>query len=152
METDMNRNLKVWLFLVIIAVVVIAFFAAYWAVQSFNRTPDDNFPFRPVNPPPSLSSADIEFYYIARTVVSTVNIVLLVALVLTYANIYIKTRSTFTIGLLIFALVFLMKDITASPFIFERFGFSLFGLGPFALLPELFELAALSVLLYLSTK
>jgi hypothetical protein len=32
------------------------------------------------------------------------------------------------------------------------FGFGLFGLGPFALLPDLFEFVALSVLLYLSVK
>jgi hypothetical protein len=32
------------------------------------------------------------------------------------------------------------------------FGFIAFGLGPFALLPELFEFLALIVLLYLSVK
>jgi hypothetical protein len=32
------------------------------------------------------------------------------------------------------------------------FGFRLFGLGPFAMLPDLFTFAALAVLLYLSVK
>jgi hypothetical protein len=45
-----------------------------------------------------------------------------------------------------------MKDLTSNPMIIRAFGFGLYGLGPFALLPDLFELVALSVLLYLSVK
>jgi len=47
---------------------------------------------------------------------------------------------------------FLIKDITWSPFIVRFAGFDVFGLGPFAFLPDLFELIALSVLLYLSVE
>jgi hypothetical protein len=53
---------------------------------------------------------------------------------------------------LIFAIVFLMKDIASNPFVIGAFGFRLYGLGPFALLPDLFEFVALTVLLYLSVK
>jgi hypothetical protein len=83
-------------------------------------------------------------------VFSTINIALLAILTETYAALYIKTRSQFTIGLLIFASVFLIKEITSSPFVTGAFRFSISGLGPFALIEPLFELAALSVLLYLS--
>jgi hypothetical protein len=64
----------------------------------------------------------------------------------------VKTRSEFTVGLILFASFFLMKDITWSPFIVRFAGFDLFGLGPFAFLPDLFELIALAVLLYLSVE
>jgi predicted membrane protein len=102
--------------------------------------------------PPEYIPGDIELFYIARTVLSAVNITLLVVLIVTYASIYIKTRSEFTIGLLIFATVFLMKDLASNPFVIGAFGFRLYGLGPFALLPDLFEFVALTVLLYLSVK
>jgi len=148
MENQMNKNLKIWLVLVILAVIAVAILAAIWAATTVYAPR-----FLPRRLPPSeFIPGDIELFYIARTVVSTINIALLVFLIATYVSIYMKTRSEFTIGLLIFAVVFLMKDLTASPFVIGAFGFGLFGLGPFALLPDLFESMALSVLLYLSVK
>ena len=88
----------------------------------------------------------------AQTAISTVNVALLIFLLTTYIDIYRKTRSQFTFGLIIFSLVFLLRTLTANPLFMSVFGFRAFGLGPFALLPELFELVALSVLLYLSAK
>ena len=88
----------------------------------------------------------------AQTVVSTVNVSLLIFLLTTYVDIYRKTRSQFTFGLIIFSLVFLLRTLTANPLFMRAFGFAAFGLGPFALLPELFECAALAILLYLSAK
>jgi hypothetical protein len=144
----MNKNLKIWVVLVILAVIAVAILAAIWAATTVYapRFSSRRFPSSGFIP------GDIELFYIARTVVSTINIALLVFLIATYVSIYMKTRSEFTIGLLIFAIVFLMKDLTASPFVIGAFGFGLFGLGPFALLPDLFEFVALSVLLYLSVK
>ena len=83
---------------------------------------------------------------------STINIVLTLVLIVNYVSIYLKTKSQFTIGLLLFALFFLIKDITWSPFVIGFAGFGTFGLGPFAFLPDLFEMAALLVLFYLSVK
>jgi hypothetical protein len=153
MESHMNRNLKTWLILVILAVIAVAILAAIWAAMVIYQSQvyQQVFPFRPLQPPGYIPG-DIELFYIARTVLSAVNITLLVVLIVTYVSIYIKTRSQFTIGLLIFATVFLMKDIASNPFVIGAFGFRLYGLGPFALLPDLFEFVALTVLLYLSVK
>jgi hypothetical protein len=153
MENHMNRNLKIWLVLVILAVIAVAILAAIWAAMVIYQSQvyQQVFPFRPLQPPGYIPG-DIELFYIARTVLSAVNITLLVVLIVTYVSIYIKTRSEFTIGLLIFAIVFLMKDIASNPFVIGAFGFRLYGLGPFALLPDLFEFVALTVLLYLSVK
>lgn len=146
----MDKRLGIWL-LIIIGLIAVGILAAIWAVFTLNNISSAPFPFRPI-PQPEFNPADLEFYYIARIVVSTINIALLVFLIATYATIYSKTKSEFTIGLLIFATVFLLKDLTASPFVTGAFGFRPSGLGPFALLPDLFEFAALSVLLYLSAK
>ncbi|MBC7130472.1 hypothetical protein H5T51_04545 [Candidatus Bathyarchaeota archaeon] len=69
-----------------------------------------------------------------------------------YADIYRKTRSEFTIGLIIFSAALLLYALTSNPIIIRAFGFRPLGLGPFALLPDLFAFAALMVLLYLSFK
>ncbi|HDO41519.1 MAG TPA: hypothetical protein ENH03_01265 [Candidatus Bathyarchaeota archaeon] len=73
-------------------------------------------------------------------------------LLFTYLDIYWKTRAEFTAGLVIFSLVLLFYTITSNPFIQRIFGFRAFGLGPFAMLPDLFAFIALLVLLYLSLK
>ena len=149
MNTQMNNNTKVWL-VTIVALIAIALMAAFWASHSF-PFPSSDFPARRL-PPSGDIFGDFELFYVAQTVVSTVNVSLLIFLLTTYIDIYRKTRSQFTLGLIIFSIVFLLRTLTANPLFMSVFGFRAFGLGPFALLPELFELVALSVLLYLSAK
>lgn len=147
MEKQMNKRLK---FGLIIAILVsVAIFAAFWVViESRPQFPG----LQQRGAPPSFIPGDLEFFYAAFTIISTINIALLVILTLIYFNIYVKTRSQFTIGLIIFALVFLVKDLTSSPLITSLLGFRAYGLGPFEFLPGLFEFFALSILLYLSIK
>jgi hypothetical protein len=148
-SSHMSKNLKIGLVITVV-VVAIAILAALWASATF-PFPLANFPERRF-PPSGQIIGDFEFFYVAQTVVSTVNIALLSFLLITYIDIYRRTRSQFTIGLILFSLVFLLRTLTANPLFMWVFGFRAFGLGPFALLPDLFELAALSVLLYLSAK
>ncbi|MEM2025813.1 MAG: hypothetical protein QXW94_05945, partial [Desulfurococcaceae archaeon] len=46
-----------------------------------------------------ISLWDIEFFYIAKTVFSTLNALLLLSLLAIYVDMYRKTRSEFTVGL-----------------------------------------------------
>jgi hypothetical protein len=151
MENQMTKSrLKAGLIVAIL--VLVALFAAFGAASVIFR---NNAPFSSTErrvPPIGAIPGDFEFYYIARTIVSTINIALLIILIVMFTSIYSKTRSEFTIGLLIFASAFLMKDLASNPLIVAFFGYRGFGLGPFVLLPELFETAALSVLLYLNIK
>ncbi len=101
------------------------------------------------NPPPP---GDIELFYTARAVVSTINVTLVTILLLTYIDIFWKTKSEFTVGLIIFSSVLLLYTLASNPIMQWTFGYSAFGLGPFAMLPDLFACIALSVLLYLSLK
>jgi hypothetical protein len=145
MDTRMNRSIKVWA-VIVVTLIAIALLAAYWAVSTL---PSSSFPERPI---PGTIRFDFEFFYVAQTVVSTVNVALLCYLLTTYIDIYRKIRSPFTFGLILFSSVFLLRTLTANPLFMGIFGFIAFGLGPFALLPELFESLALIVLLYLSVK
>jgi hypothetical protein len=145
----MNKRLRIGLVVAIVAAAAIL--AAIWALEVFEPVTLSPFQTR-TQPPGGFIPGDLEYFYAAFTVISTINIALLIILVLIYADIYNKTRSQFTIGLIIFALVFLIKDLFSSPFVIGLFSFRAYGLGPFAFLPGLFELAALSVLLYLSIR
>jgi hypothetical protein len=148
MSSYMSKNVKIGL-VITVTVVAIAILAALWASATFPFSPPE-FPERRF--PGGEIFGDFEFYYVAQTVLSTVNIVLLIFLLTTYIDIYRKTRSQFTLGLIIFSLVFLLNALTANPLFIWIFGFRAFGLGPFALLPDVFEFIALTVLLYLSAK
>jgi len=149
-NTQMKSRRSIIWFAIIGLIVIAGVLAGLWAYynyESVTHQPFNPFNPRPIQPP---NPADLEFFYIARTAFSTVNIALLIILVETYGALYYKTRSHFTIGLLLFALVFLMKEFATSPFVLGVFRFSASGLGPFALLEPMLETAALSVLLYLS--
>lgn len=101
------------------------------------------------SPPPQ---GDIELFYTGKTVVSTVNVALMIILLLTYVEIYWKTRSEFTVGLIIFSIILLFYTLASNPIMQWVFGFRAFGLGPFAMLPDIFAFLALSILLYLSVR
>lgn len=103
-----------------------------------------------ITPPKLLEILDIQLFYTVRAVISTVNIALVLILLFTYLDIYRRTRAQFTAGLVIFSLVLLFYTITSNPFIQRIFGFRAFGLGPFAMLPDIFTFIALLILLYLS--
>ncbi len=105
-----------------------------------------------VTPPPPLDLLDIQLFYTMKAIISTVNIVLVMILLFTYIDIYLKTRAEFTAGLVVFSLVLLFYTVTSNPFVQRIFGFRAFGLGPFAMLPDVFTFIALLTLLYLSFK
>ena len=145
MNNRMNRNLRNWLILG--TLIAVAILATFWAAST------SWFPsLEPRRRLPNEIFGDVELFYTIKTVVSTVNVTLSIFLLLIYVSIYQKTRSEFTIGLMMFSAVFLLNALASDPLIIRAFGFFPVGLGPFAMLPDLFTLAALSVLLYLSFK
>jgi len=152
METKMKSDIKFKIGLLLPILILVSLFAAFWAASILY----------PLEPPeirriPGISvgqylSYDYEFFYIAHAVISTLNVALLIVLLITFISVYKKTRSEFSFALIIFGLAFLLKDLFSSPFTASVFHFFPMGLGPFIVLPDLFEFAALSVLLYLSIK
>jgi len=147
MRNRMNKGVRIWL--VLGTLIVVAILAAIWASSTFWFP---RYPWEPRPRPTENIPWDIEFFYTAKTVVSTINVTLLVFLLVTYIGIYKKTRSEFTIGLTIFSVVLLLYALTSNPLVQWTFGFRAYGLGPFAMMPDLFTFVALAVLLYLSVK
>jgi hypothetical protein len=143
----MSNRLKIGAILTVL--ITVAVVTALWALVFLH---DPTFQLRRSPPPSGFVPGDFEYFYVAFTIISTVNIALLAIVLITYVDIYKKTRSPFTVGLIVFALAFLLKDIASHPFVTGLFSFRAYGLGPFAFLPGVFELAALSVLLYLSIR
>ena len=95
---------------------------------------------------------DMELFYKVKTVLSTINATLLVLLLATYIDMYRKLKSEFTLGLMLFSVILLFYAILSNPLLQMLFGYQAFGLGPFAMLPDLFTAFALAVLLYLTMK
>ena len=145
----MNKKYTIAILVTVLIILTASAAIIFVSYQNSQRRAPD-FPFTPRQYMPN--PADIELYYMAHAVFSTVNIVLTIILIVNYVSLYLKTKSPFTVGLLLFASFFLIKDITWSPFITGGIGFFLFGLGPFAFLPDVFEMVGLLVLFYLSVK
>jgi len=107
---------------------------------------------RQVRPPIRIrppSSEELHAYFTVRTIVSMINAGLSVILLIVYAEIYVKTRAQFTIGLVILSAVLLVYAITSNPLL-QALSFQVYGFGLVGALPELFTTMAAVVLLYLS--
>ena len=149
----MNKILKlVIIFTLLVAVALLSYF---WAITN---TPTPIFeprrlPFDRIDWDRQwFYRGDIELFYTVKTVLSTINATLLVFLLVIYVDIYKKLKSEFTIGLIIFSMILLLYALVSNPLMQSIFGFRGIGLGPFAMLPDLFTCLALAVLLYLTMK
>ncbi|MDD2666815.1 MAG: hypothetical protein PHD13_05440 [Methanocellales archaeon] len=146
MRHHMNKNAKISLMLV--TLVAVALLTALWATTYSPHSP--LLETRRGPPPPPIR--DMELYYTLNTVISSINVTILIFLLVTYIGIYRKIKSEFTIGLMIFSMVLLFYALSSNPLVHQIFGFRASGLGPFAMLPNLFTCGALAILLYLSAK
>lgn len=140
----MNKNQKAWI--VFATLILVALLVAFLGI-SYPEPPGRPFAHRPTYPPPP---GDIELYYTVRVVLSTINATLLIFLFSAYLGMYRKMKSDFTLGLMVFSMILLFYAVSSNPLVQRLFGFHAFGLGPFAMLPDLFTCVALGVLLYLT--
>jgi hypothetical protein len=83
-------------------------------------------------------------------ILSTLSIILLIALVAVYTRIYAETRATFAVGLVTVFIALLLQSIATSPLVYGAFGQASGGLGGFLLLADIFKVTAFTILLYLS--
>ena len=143
----MNSNTKRGL--VLATMVALALLVAFWAITT---TPSPStFPLN-VRRERVIPIADIELFYTVQTVISTINVALLVFLLFTYIDIYRKIKSEFAIALMVFSMILLLHAFSSNPLLHRAFGFRAIGLGPFAMLPDLFTCIAVTILIYLSFK
>jgi len=147
-KLSMNKYIKIALIFTILA--LLAILADLLATQHFT-SPTPRFDPHQV-PPDRISIGDLELFYKVKTMLSTINATLLVLLLGTYIGIYRKLKSEFTLGLILFSLILLLYAVSSNPILQQFLGYWGIGLGPFAMLPDLFTTFALVVLLYLTMK
>jgi len=92
------------------------------------------------------------FFLDLAAIFGIVNITLCVVLIIIYLQIWRKTHSEFTIGLMILSFALLLHSLLANPIVSRTFGYPHLNLGPFSLLPILFTTISLGVLLYLASR
>ncbi len=92
----------------------------------------------------------IALFSTVKTVVSSINMALILLTLAVYVGIYRRIRSKFTIGLILMLLVLLMHALTSNPLLQFGFGYQFIGLGPLSIMPDIFTTIALVVLFYLS--
>jgi len=93
---------------------------------------------------------DLEIYYTLKAVISSINAFLLIVISSIYWKNYVDTGLEFSLGLVVFSVALLMYSLVANPLIIGVAGYRASGLGPFAVLPEIFTLIASLTLLYIS--
>jgi hypothetical protein len=153
----MNKYVKIWIILAIL--LVVAALSDFLATQNAPSPPTSIFeprlPFDRTNfdfDRYYSVMGDIELFYKIKAILSSINATLLVFLLATYVDMYKKIQSEFTIGLIVFSLILLLYALSSNPLLQWLFGYRAFGLGPFAMLPDMFTTLALAVLLYLTMK
>ena len=95
-------------------------------------------------------SGDYVIYYKIKAVLASVNAFLLIVLSSTYWKVYSDTELEFSLGLVIFSIALLLYSLVSNPLLVSVAGFKASGLGPFAMLPDLFTCIASFTLLYIS--
>lgn len=93
----------------------------------------------------------LAFFLQVKLLVSTFNVVLLVALAYNYVRVYRDLPNPFTMSLVVFTVSLLLYAVTSNPLAAIVFGFRpQVSIGAFTFLPDLFAAVAVVVLLYQS--
>ena len=85
-----------------------------------------------------------------KTVISFINIGLIIPLFVIYAGIYRKMRSTFTLGLMTVIFALGMYAVTSNPLLVSLLGGRPDYIGLFQIVPDLCATAALVILIWIS--
>ena len=89
----------------------------------------------------------MNLFVVLTACIALVNVVLLVILLVIYARIYIKTKASFTIGLIFFATMLILHNVIAAYAYFAMEPLYSMDLMPFFAGIHLAELAGIAVLL-----
>ena len=128
----------------LVGLAVVGYLAATYYLRG-----DFMWPTRPpirIRPP---SPEELQTYFTVKTIVSMMNAGLSAIVLIVYAEIYVKTRAQFTIGLVILSAVLFIYAIASNPLL-HALSFQVYGIGLVGALPDLFTTVATVVLLYLS--
>ncbi len=125
----------------VVAVALIIGIAAYMLASSNNYTMGHGM---------GQHQNDLAIYYSIKAVLASMNAFLLIVLSSIYLKVYRDTGLEFSLGLLIFSVALFMYSLVSNPLLISVAGYWASGLGPFAMLPDLFTCVASFTLLYIS--
>ncbi|MFW9843530.1 MAG: hypothetical protein ACFFEV_03025 [Candidatus Thorarchaeota archaeon] len=144
-QNDEMKNRKLTVILPIVAIAIIVAVIGL-VLASLVLLPPETAP----PPIPQPDRVLMDMFLKVKTMISLINIVLIISLLWIYSGIYNQVKSQFTMGLIVVMLVLLMYAFTSNPLVQILFGYQAQGLGPFAMIPDVFTTFALGLLLYIS--
>ena len=148
----MEKNNLVWLILISVIVVAIASFT----IPILVKTPHPGTGQNPVplqqaqhgqQPPPPPGQEESKQL---KTLISFINIGLIIPLFIIYARIYWKLRSSFTLGLMAVVFAIGMYAVTSNPLLVSLLGGRAEYIGFFQIIPDLCTTVALVILVKIS--
>ena len=116
-----------------------------------NLLPDDlpdDYPIEDMRPDPT----DRDNYISLKSGLTMINMALSAILIFIYLGIYKETKSEFTMSLIIVMMALFLYAFLSNPIIPMIFGYRVFGMGLFTILPDIFTALALAILLYVSSE
>ncbi|MCK4565827.1 MAG: hypothetical protein KAU48_00820 [Candidatus Thorarchaeota archaeon] len=135
-----KKNVRGAMFVVMVLAALIGYLLAVFFLPLPGTTP--------IPPPPE----EMQLMVTLKTMLSFVNLVLVIPLLVIYINIYRDVQSKFTSSLIIVILVFALYALSSNPLVHILFGYYAIGLGPFTIIPDAFTTLALYLLFNLSLK
>lgn len=89
---------------------------------------------------------------LVKAAITLGNLILLLCLLFIYLKNYELIKSKFALGLIAFILLLMMHALTSNPFVPFIVYRRMHVMELFAIMPDIFEFVALSILLYISLK
>lgn len=89
-------------------------------------------------------------FFALKTIISFVNIGLIIPLLIAYLQLYRSIKSEFTLSLMIVVTALLLYAVTSNPLISVLLGLETDCLGPFQIIPDIFTTIALIFLVRLT--
>jgi tellurite resistance protein TehA-like permease len=148
----MEKNNLVWLILISVIVVAIASFT----IPILVKTPHPGIGQNPLppqeaqqgqQPPPQPGQEESKQL---KTLISFINIGLIIPLFIIYTRIYWKLRSSFTLGLMAVIFALGMYAVTSNPLLVGLLGGRAEYVGFFQIIPDLCTTVALVILVKIS--
>lgn len=127
---------KLWLPVILILGLLLGLAASYLTPNPYNY-----LRFFPPN---------FQEVYVLHTILSTMSIVLLVALAVIYLNVYVQTSARFALGITVVLLALLIQSVFQYPLILSQEGPFPTGQGFFLSYADFFTITAYTIFLYLS--
>jgi hypothetical protein len=127
---------KVWLPVVLLMGLLLGLAASYLTPNPYS--------FWRFLPP------DFQEAFVLHTVLSTMSVVLLVALAVIYLKVYADTGARFALGITVVLVALLIQSVFQYPLILSQEGPFPNGQGPFLSYADFFTIAAYTLFLYLS--